>query len=468
MSSMTLEQTPIWPEVKAIIESKKKPVKFEYRVLLHTEKEDITVLKLITIDNIKDYVNNICDHLRIEFKLGLGDYIYRLYPYKTNLEATIKIIRLDETTHNRIVNTVIAVEKYKMILPPGENPDFTSTPMESNKIQELNNMNILDIKAQLVDRSAEVVRIKTTSGIFRQCTTKKLLHSLLAGEIKNIKVDGKHPIDGIDFPEPDNKEQVQQIIVPDGTTLSSLPTYMQEKGGGIYSNGMGTYIQSFNKKKMWFIYPLFDFNRFSEDIPKLIFYFVPQNRLGGIDRTYQTEGNTTHILITSAKNFKTDGETDLLNGGTGFRMSDARSFMKKPITMTEEGPVANRTRLNHEVAIKSKDDGLNFAPMIKSNSLNTFANYSDVGIRNVDRIDFVWENSDITLLYPGMPCKCVFLHNNKLIELKASLAYVHNLTALQSQGITSNLYKNQTGITVLTEKLSNKVEPSKQEIAGVF
>jgi hypothetical protein len=45
--SRPLEQTPIWREVKPIIQSEAKPIKYEYRGQLHMPKEDIPIFKIL-------------------------------------------------------------------------------------------------------------------------------------------------------------------------------------------------------------------------------------------------------------------------------------------------------------------------------------------------------------------------------------------------------------------------------------
>lgn len=71
---MFLEKTPIWMAVRKIFSESQKPVRFAYTAKLHTVDEDFDVMKIVTIDIIRDYLNNIGDAITIEFIMPLGEY----------------------------------------------------------------------------------------------------------------------------------------------------------------------------------------------------------------------------------------------------------------------------------------------------------------------------------------------------------------------------------------------------------
>lgn len=463
MVDKTIESTPLWLDIKSVIDSGKKPVKYEYRGMLHNVKEDVSIYKITSIDIIRDYAGNISDHIQIEFKMLLGDYMKRLYPYKANLEFSVKRIELKEVSSDREDNSLIYTEKYKAIFLTGENPAPAMTDLESLDTETLNKGSLVDVKLQLLNRSLEPIRIKTVSGIFRQVTQKKIMYNILAGESAKILIDGKSSIDGIDIVDPDNIEVRKHVVIPDGTLISNLPTFLQEKSGGVYNSGIGTYLQKYNNKTIWFIYPLFNYHRFDKDIFKIVFFAVPEYRLSGIDRTYNEEGKTLKILVTSKRKYKDSGETSLMNKGVGFRMADARSFMKKPVAMTEEGPISKRANTNHEVSLRSRNDGLNYAPVVKASS-NPFKEYSKLILSDLGQIDLVWENSNHDLIHPGMPCKYVFQGKDKPIELKGVVMFTHTLISLED----SNVYKNITHITLACESYNTDPDVPEFEAVGEF
>lgn len=479
-SDFQIEKSPIWPEIKKIIYSGKKDIRYEYRGMVHTEKEDIPVIRIISIDNIRDYVNNIGDHIHIEFKMALGEYAIRLYPYRNNLEFTIKKIPLKEWITRKDEKIPIETVRYKAVFILNQNPIVNVSELEHIDPESLNKVDIIDVKLQLIDRCLEPLRVKTVQGIFRNYKQKDIIHSLLGGESLKVLVDGKPSIDGIDIVEPDNKELIKHYVVPDGMHLIALTSHLQEEMNGIYNSGLGTYYQIYKKMKFWFVYSLYDFKRFDEPVNKAIFYAVTEEKLPGEDRTFRRENDIVHIVVTAARKYQDSAETDYMNYGVGFRTSDARPYMKKPVKITLAGPVGSRVNLNHEAAVEDRKDNLNYMPVtsrkLSSNkffghrgiSSNPFVDYSDINARNTARFDLTWENADPQQLHPGMPCKYIYMDRNKLVELKGVILFVHIFTSVQGNGITNKTYKTMCSITIVTQKYKEKPELSKIKPFGVF
>lgn len=454
MANFQIEDSALWADIRSILRSSSKTTRFEYRAMLHTEKDDIVITKLISLDIVRDYVNNVGDSIQIAFFMPLGDYVSKLYPHRDHLEFSLKRIELEEVSTTQKKNTDAQVERFKAAFLYQANPNISASEADMFDPESLNKMDIVEVKLQLLDRSLEPLRIKTVSGVYRKVSPKKLIHAVLAGESLQVMIDGKPAIDGLDLVEPNNEDVKEHIILPQGIHITALPTYLQEKMGGVYSGGIGTYLQTYNKKKLWFVYPLFNTKRFDENVDKAIIYSVPKEKLMFGDRTYRKEANILHILATSNKSYKDSAETDYMNYGSGFRIADARSFMKKPVKITEDGPQGSRVNLNHEVAIVDRKDGLNYAPTINDSiTSNPFREYSKVLARHVARLDLEWENSDFSLLYPGMPCKYVFLQKEKIVELKGIIVFVHGLVSLQGNKASESTYRSTCSLTIVLDSL---------------
>lgn len=466
-TNFQIEKTAIWLDVLSVINSGKKTIKFEYRGLVHNEKEDINIFKIRSIDIIRNYAEQISEVIQIEFDMLLGDYMRRLYPYRDNLELTLKRIQLEEVASKKEKDTLIKTERYKAIFLPNDNIVANVSELEHVDTETINKGGLATVRLQLLNRSIEPIRIKTTHGTFRAITQKEILHSVMAGELTKIKVDGKSSIDGYDIVEPDNTELRKHAVIPDGALVSSLPTFLQEKSGGVYNSGIGTFLQKYNDKNIWFVYPLFNIKRFDKDLSKAIFFSVPENRLAGIDRTYNLDGKLLNVIVTSKRKYKDSAGVNYMNKGVGFRMADAKAFMNKPIIINENGPIADRSRLNYETAIIDRKDNLNYAPKMGISN-NPFHEYSKVVLSSLAQIDLVWENSDYTLLYPGMPCKYVFMDREKMVELKGVIIFSHTLITLHSKNINDIVYKNVTHITIATEIYNNLPDPPTFKAAGEF
>jgi len=428
--SMTFEHSPLWPEVQSIISGPSKKILYDYKGTLHTEKEDLAIWDFNSIEVVRDYLNNIGETATVVFRMGMGDYVNRLFPYRQNLEFTIKRTALEEGGSNRAKDEPVQVMRYKAIFNTSRNPPVGGSELETYHAEDLNVSDMVEIHLELVDRALEPLRIKTTGGAFANVKPGDLIRSLLAGESSKVLVDGKPAAQGMDLVEPDNKEPIPNAIIPHGLKVTSVPTFIQHQLSGVYNRGIGTYFQTYEGKKLWFVYPTYDTERFDGKDKKMVFYAVPQEKLPQLDKSYMKEGNVIKVAVTAQRRYTDSAELDYMNEGSGYRMPDARAYMKKPVKITENGPQASRAELNHEVIIKERSDGLNYAPIAQGGpSSNPFVERSKVIQRSMAQIDLVWENSDPLLIYPGMPCKYIYLSQGKAISLKGTILFVHSFSA---------------------------------------
>lgn len=462
-----IESTSLWSDVEEVIYSKSRQPVYDYKVTIHTAKEDIEVWDLYSIETIRDYSTKISDSPKVLFKMGLGDYVNRLFPYRENLEVTVRKIPLKADGATRDSKVAPIVTRFKGIFNTKANPQVGGSDLEFQDSHSLNTHDVVDVMLELIDRSVEFLRIKTTGGSFANKTYDEVIRGLLGGESSRVIVDGKPCLDGLSLVPPDNKEKQPQVIIPHGLRLTSLPTYLHEKLSGVYNRGIGTYFQLWDSRRTWFVYPLYDTERFDKGDKRAVFYSVPQEKLPGMDRTYVLNGDALKIIATAQKMYRDSAETKQMNKGSGFRVADARSFMKKPIKMTADGPVGDRGRLNHEAVHKDRDDGLNFAPYLNTGATsNPFALRSQIVSNVMAQIDLVWENSDISLIYPGMPCKYVYMSQGKPISLKGTILFVHEHTYKNDRAHKDAIFRSNARISIVCEPQTIKPELPTSESVG--
>lgn len=465
--ALEIEKTALWADIRKVFKDVTKPVRFRFEATIHTEKEDISVMKMPNMDIVRDYMQNIGEEIHLAVMVPLGDYVYRVFPYRANLEVSVKRKLILEAGNVVDQDTEPVTTRYKAVILPNVNKSPKAGELDQIDKHTLDRMEILTVKLQLLDRSLEPLRIKTTGGTFMDVTHKDMIHALMAAESSKVLVDGKSAIDGMDLVEPDNREKKKHIIVPTGTPLINLPSFLHEKFNGVYSKGVGTFLQTYNQKKLWFVFPLSDAKRFDKDNKaKAIFYMVPQDRFSNVERTYREAGDVTHIVITGAKHYQDAAEADMMNSGNGFKMAEARSFMKKPVKMRPDGPVGSRPNLNHEVIVHDRKDGLNYAPVSpEPTSSNPFTRYSALSLKTMARVDLVWENANPDLIYPGMPCKYVFLENDEIRELKGSVVFCHVSIQSSTIGVTMNGFGVKCMLTLLVERINITPEQEKKLVS---
>lgn len=413
---------------------------FNYTATVHTEFHDIEAIQVTSIDRVCNYMHSVGDFLKIEFQIGYGTYVYRLFKERANLELTITSYGSD---------SVAVSHRYKAVLNPTENAPGLAEDELFYSEEHLNLYRITDVKLDLIERALEPIRIKTVSGSYPHSTVDTVITSILMGEASKILIEGKPAVDGVDVVESPNKKLYQQIIIPDRIHVTALPSYLQTEVGGVYPSGIGTYLQRYKEKMLWFVYPLYDYTRFNSSRDRVIFYNIPEKRLSGVDRTYLTEGAVTKVLVTAEKMMLDHSDINVINDGVGFRMPDAGAYMTKPVEITEDGPVGVRSRLVNEVIHRERKDGLNYAPMESLGSMsNPFLSYSNVLERESSQLDLVWEYSDDTLIYPGMPCQYQYASGSKTIKVEGTIVFIHTATVRSAR----NAYIRKSKITITVGK----------------
>lgn len=461
----SIEKTPIWEDIKEVLKADKQTVRWTYKAMFHTVDEDVPIGQLLHWEENRDYAGMVGGSGHVSFNLGLGDYQYRLYPYRSHMELSIKKVELLEDGGEK--EGEIDVQRYKVIFHTDKNPIPSGTKDSLYDAATLNNAQMVTVHLEIQDRALEPLRRTTVNGTYREVTMKKLIKGLMVGISQRLEVEGKPVVDGIEFEDPDNTDIQSEVVIPQGTLLSNLPTWCQEKSTGVYSTGIGTYFQRYDKKNLWFVFPFYKFKRYDTSKKKLLIYNVPSGRLNGVDRTYKVEGDLLKIITTNGANIQDDGTNTELNEGMGFRMSHPKAIMTKPVTIKDGVAKYDRSKLMTEVGYKSRADGMNYAPYIKPGS-NPFHQFSKAFFPRTAHITLGWENADPDLLFPGMPCKYTFMNHGKYVELKGTLTGVFVNRMLQGKDGTGRMYLTHVTLGIVLESYNQSFELPEMMPYGEF
>ena len=436
MPSINVQSSVLSQDIMDI--KKKHPDTYnpEYRVSvkLHTEEKDLDHTDLVSMAGmvvVRDYTNNIADYIEVSLSIPLGTFLFDVYPYLDNIEVTLH----NEKQLYKDKKPYIVTERYKAVYLAEKNSSIPVNITQSKAT--LNDRPPSVIVLQLLDRSSETIRIKTTQGNFhkvinpnnKDMSPKAFLKSVIAEETNKILIENNPSLDSIDIEEPSTKEEIKSLVIPSNTRIIELAEVLQNKSVGLYNAGVGSYIQRFGKdvytfEKSLFVYSLYDPKKYKDSEYKLIFYSPIVNSHSTEGTTYTYEDKILRILPHSISNILDNKETKVMSTGSGFRTSNANSYMKKPIEITESGPVFKRNQLNTEVAFGGRKDGLNFAPR-KSVSGNIFKHTSEILKNQGTYINVTVTNLDIDFIKPGHPC--LINHENKEHSIDEVYGVVHQL-----------------------------------------
>ena len=472
--SVNIEETPLWAPISDIMNSGKTMRYSNIIITIHTEQADHIMPKFLALDIIRDYENAIGDEVYVTVLMGLGDYINDIYPFKENLECSVRFVPVDKELNLYDEQGDIEVRRYKAIFLADENPKPDSADVQNIDRFSLNTKSIVTVKFQLVERALETLRTLTCGGVYKARTNEEVVGAVMADNSHDVEVEGSPVIEAIDIVPGDNEKERETTVIPQETLLTDLPTYIQQKEGGLYNAGVGNYLQKFNGKTTWFIYPLFNNKRFEEDDgekDRLVIYSVPKARFHSTTKTFKKDFNTLYLLSSNEKETKNDGEARVSSDGVGFKMADADAMMTKPVDATDEGPIGKRENLTYEVNTKDKSDNVSLTPLSENNvSSNPFKAASEVMPRVGAPLFIEWAFADHELLYPAMPVKYIFLNDTagemERVEVFGTLLKAQYTIQQNQPGWSNRYFITIAGLGIFVDKVVKGEEKEEDSSEG--
>lgn len=436
---------------------------FTIETKLHTELKDLSTSDGILLSSIyilRDYINNISDYIEVKLSVPLGTFLYDVYEHLDNIEVTLiteKQLYQDKKPYKE-------KERYKAVFLLDKN---TGIPNIINQAKDdLNNRPPITITLQLIDRSVETLRIKTTQGNFDKSINKNsdmsisgFIKSIISEQANKILIENKPSLDKILIEKPDNSDSLKAITIPSNTRIIEIPDYLQNKNIGVYNAGIGSYIQkfgldSYTYKKIFYTYSLYSGLKYKDADYKIIIYSPTTSSASITDITYKYEDKILKILPHDITKIDDNKETLVMSYGSGIRSSNANSFMKKPVEMTDKGPVFKRNELVTEIVFKDRKDNLNFAPNSKVSG-NIFKLTSDVLMNQGNYITVVCSNLDHDFIYPGAPCK--ILHEGRNNVIKEIYGVIHRAIIVYGNNNQNLMLQYNSKVMTLTSTITLEI-----------
>lgn len=301
---------------------------------------------------------------------------------------------------------------------------------------------------QLVDLAAEQLRMKSVGGIYRDMTTSDVVQGILSMASADLGLDETASVQGVDVVAGNNDQRRDHIVVPHGTRATELPDYIQQHAGGVYSAGMGYYLQN----GIWYVYPQYNLRRFPAEPRNLTVYNIPQRRLPGVERTFMSDEERLIVLATGETKQTDESELAQLSRGNGVRYLDANRVIGSWRSVDLNTATAKRSDNVRELSLKSRKVGLNYAPMSDRRvTANPYFETSEIAPRLGTVVQAVWENADPDLIYPGMPARYVYLEGDVLNDVYGIVLGADHSIDLQGRGITAERYRCNMLVTLFLD-----------------
>lgn len=442
---MEIEKTAISREIQYVMSGMPTVEDRSYTAFIHLMDKNINIraLKLTSLDIDREYTNNIGDVIIAELAIPVGTYADVVYPNKANAEVTII------TTSNTLLKKTQKPTsvRYKAIFKDTGKPRLQANKSTSHSTDILDLSNFVTVKVQLTPISTYILRTAQVGGIFRFAKPEDVLKSLITSQVQLIESDQKEAITGVDLVTPDNSEEVEQLVIPHGTPLVSVPQFIQKRVCGVYNSGLSSYVQD----GTWYIFPTFNKERNTSTGKTVSLILLPKNKYPGLTHTYRQRGDQTVILTTGDVNQLNTNKEDQMNQGSGVRFLNAETvFSDEGINREGNKAKISRSNMNTEIIAHEQTDGLNNVPVSTTSiTSNPFEEYSKLAKNSGGYLQVVWENSNPDLIHPGMMASLTMATNNgKVITAYGVIHGATHNTRLARPGIVDSKYITTTALNI--------------------
>ena len=448
---MEIEYTPLYKEAMLVINNGATTAMIGWSAIIHYGTDTYAPQQVVSVNFIRDYVSSFTDEITCTIQIPLGVYARLIYPNRLDLQITLTKVPLGEISNTVNPDDPIQSERYSALLIDGVRSPTVGQGTEVNDQNSLDLTQIIDVNFQLYDKALEQIRVMLSGGVCRSTTVQDAITTILTNQAMSAVVDDKRAVSGIDMVDADNTDEKGQIVITHGTKLIDVVDFMQARVG-VYNAGIGNYIQN----KFWYIYPLYDTSSFNTRIKTLTILILPKRKFASIERTFRVNGNSLTILITSETGFKDDSGSNYVAHGNGVRFADASTLMDVGSSTSGNKLLLKRDSNNSELVSDTAVAGINNAPVSTSRiTANPFVEFSQLALKKGGGFKCVWENSDSSLITPGMAAKVIYSDNDG-IETIYGIVHVVTSISQRASGFSNAKFTNKTALTLF---MNTQVSP---------
>lgn len=418
---MAVDSTLLMEEVNSILQSGQGISHYQLECTVKAGDGWVNPTRLDLYSLERDYEGSYGDVLVLEMIVGLGEYAYRLFPNRDKLWVDVTSTPLYENSDRQRSDIPRRQRRYRAVLMDQDNPGLAGRSPQSSSEEDLNLTAPKTVQLQLVDEGLYQSRMISVGRLYRQTTPMQALKSLLTETTALVDGRNQQQIKGVEIAESFNQTVRDHVIIPHGTPLFHVPDHLQSDQGGLYSAGIGCYLQN----QLWWVFPPYNTQRFENARRTLTILNIPPNRYYGAERTYRATERQVVIVAAGDMQTNDEGRHQQLNDGNAVRFTDSR----KLLTFGETAN--NKTQLKRQDNVfefegPKLDEGLSHVKWSnKRASANPFPHYSEMARRNGRYIAVEWLHGDASLLEPGMPVKFLSAADNALQTFYGVLLGVH-------------------------------------------
>lgn len=352
---------------------------------------------------VQDFEATYADTINLTVRAVVAT-LPELYDHLNDLEATLRIIRLDNAGISEALSRPIDLRSYKCILKDAENHRRKFPGAE-----EFSDTTI-DITFQLMEKAVYDSRHESFHGIFRETTVE--------GLIRHVATDVLG-YDTVTMLPSENRHTYEQIVVPPDVTFRRFWTWVQERHG-VYSAGLASYVTGNNL----YIWPPYDHRPVSPEIVNL--YLDNEGGHEGLRSYHRSRRQVTDIVLDGNAKQVDLTQTASENEGTGVMLSRSGTTLDGDMQTTRDGSFytqegAVRVTLEDNAIGQNNVQNLKFVSEPTDNVLKLM---SAIREGRAELISAVWRQANIDILKPGHRLNFTYMDGDRMTFAPGILAHV--------------------------------------------
>lgn len=386
---------------------KSPSARFGIEIIFITKSGTVKGRSVLDKSTSAKFTTGFTTQITIQTMVSLYDYRFKIFPSRDDLKAIVQYFPLDVSRDTYLTKRPTYQDTYRALLLDNDDGATKGGSAITAKREADPRDEEHVFTLQLVEIPSEKISYKQGGAIFRftdsENAVRGLLQTLCDEETRKSPEIGQIQIQM----EPIDKAvtKLDSLVIPFNTKLIDVPGYIQEHAGGLYTSGVGSFIQ----RNTWYVFPVFDTSRFTKTTRRLKII-----QLGGLkapvsDQTFAMAGDELTVVCTTSSKMQDISVSAQMNAGLGTRFIKADQMFEMPTAGEPNKEAFNRQGVTADFKTGDRSDGNNVAlysdNMITSNIVNE---YAKIAPRKGQLFITIWQRSLARLIYPGMPMRLYY------------------------------------------------------------
>ena len=402
-------------------------------------QHQIKALRVVAKTDRQDYVNNLFEEIICTIAISAEEYSRIILNAHEDMYMVLSQMPFDG---GRKITT-----RWRAVLTSVSDPSIEANQQFSTQPSEAGKTNISIISFQLLDPAAYNLRLLKVGNTFRNETAINALRYFLSKNTLTNSMGTKDAVSSIVVAPGALTKKHSVVVVDDGTPLSSLPDWLQDKYG-VYNQGLGMFL----KDRIWYVFAPYAVSQRTDDVSRLVVINAPAGRYRNLEKTFSIVGKTVTIIATGEAKHKRTSDTDALNYGTGVVYASADKLLDG-MTDTSGNPVMTPEKYMVEYRssrYRNPDDNFHVP---KDKFVSNPAIYAThLAAAGGDIISIDWENGFATPLKPGMPVTFISPYKDGIRKYTGTLLGVEEHTSVPLGGLVETRYNTNVKLTMFLKE----------------